>query len=236
MRYFAALGLVLLSVTPVVVSCENSDSAVRTAIADAVKARVGADADVVVSRVQIFAREGDACSRASACQVTPDPSARLGHTIRFALSAIRRDGAVTRFERIGAAEADISVTAAVVRATAVIRRGDLIPAAALESVPLPLADMPLRRMPAAAELAGAKALRDIAPGEPLMAGMVLVTPAVKTGQHVTAFSRVGSVEVSATLLAAESGVSGDIIRLVNPDSRRAMRARIVSSNRVEIIQ
>jgi flagella basal body P-ring formation protein FlgA len=237
MKYFTALSLLLLTVTPVVVSCENSDAPIRAAIVDAVKARVGGDAEVIVSRVQIFtAGNRERCRSASVCQVTPDPAARLGRTIRFTLSAIKRDGANVRFERVGAAEAAVTVTAPVARATAVIRRGELVSAANVESVQQPLSGLPLRRMPAVAELVGAKALRDIAPGERLAAGMVLVPPAVRTGQHVTAISRVGDVEVSATLMAAESGVSGDIIRLVNPDSRRAMRARILSSSRVEIVQ
>ena len=239
MRYFTALSLLLLTATPVVVSCQTSDEVVRAAIVDAVKARVGGDAEVIVDRVQIFtpnASGRDICRSSSVCQVTPDPAARLGRTIRFTLSAIKRDGAVVRFERVGAAEAAVTVTAPITRATAVIRRGELVSAANIESVQQPLSGLPLRRMPAATELVGARALRDIAPGERLSAGMVLVPPAVRTGQHVTAISRVGDVEVSATLMAAESGVSGDIIRLVNPGSRRAMRARILSSNRVEIVQ
>jgi flagella basal body P-ring formation protein FlgA len=238
MRYFAALSMLLLTATPAVVSCENSDQAVRAAIVDAVRARVGGDAEVIVDRLQIFTNTAsgrDACRASAACQVTPDPAARLGRAIRFTLSAIKRDGAVVRFERVGAAEATVTVTAPVTRATAVIRRGELVSDANVESVQQPLAGLPLRRMPAVAELVGARALRDIAPGERLSAGMVLVPPAVKTGQHVTAISRIGDVEVSATLMAAESGVSGDIIRLVNPDSRRAMRARILSSSRVEIV-
>jgi len=237
MRYFTVLGLLLLTATPVVVSCQTSDDVVRAAIVAAVKARVGGDAEVIVDRVQIFtASKREVCRAASVCQVTPDPAARIGRTIRFTLSAIRRDGATVHFERVGAAEAAVTVTAPITRATTAIRRGELVSAASVESVQQPLSGLPLRRMPAAAELVGAKALRDIAPGEQLSAGMVLVPPAIRTGQHVTAISRVGDVEVSATLMAAESGVSGDIIRLVNPDSRRAMRARILSSSRVEIVQ
>jgi flagella basal body P-ring formation protein FlgA len=236
MRYFAAISLSLLTVSPVVVSCETSDAAVRAAIVDAVKARVGADAEVVVEQTQVFTRERDICRGASACQATPDPTARLGRTVRFTLSAIRRDGPTVHFERVGAAEAIVYATTDAAQATTTIRRGDLLTAGNIESIRQPLAGMPLRRTATAAELSGAKALRDIAPGELVVAGMVLVPPAIRTGQHVTALSRVGGVEVSATLLAAESGVTGDIIRIVNPDSRRALRARILSSSKVEIVR
>jgi len=235
MRFFAALAVALLTATPVVVSCDNGASAVHAAIVEAIKARVGGDAEVIVDRVQTFTNNRDVCRTSAVCHVTPDPSARLGGTIRFTLSAVKRDGAVVRFERVGAVEAAVTVTAPVARASAAIRRGELLSAANVESVQQPLTGMPLRRLATLSELAGAKALRDIAPGEHVVAGMVLVAPAVKTGQHVTAFSRVGDVEVSATLLAAESGVTGDIIRLVNQDSRRALRARILSPSRVEII-
>jgi len=236
MRYFFAVSLLLLIATPIAVSCQDGDAAIRALVVDAVKARVGADAEVIVERAQIFTRDRAACGSPSACQATPDPSARTGRTIRFALSAIRREGSVVRFERIGAIEADVHVNADVTRATAAVRRGEPITPGNIQSVRLSLVNRPLRRLPAPAELSGATALRDIAPGETIAPGMVLVQPAIRTGQRVTAVSKAGGIEVSATLMASESGVSGDIIRMVNPDSRRAMRARILSPTRVEIVQ
>jgi len=236
MRIFAAVSVLLLLATSVVVSCQNSDSALRAAIADAVRARVGAGTEVIVGSVQVFSRDRDACRGAAGCQVTPDPAARLGRTVRFTLSTVRHEGPVVRFERIGVAEAGVTVKTAAVRATAVIRRGETISPANAERVEAKLEDVPLRRVPDLDDVLGATALRDIAPGERLSAGMILIPPAIRTGQHVTAFSRIGDVEVSANLMAAESGVSGDVIRLVNPDSRRSLRARIVSSSRVEVIQ
>ena len=236
MKYFIALSLSLLVVTPIAVSCQTGDAPIRAVLVDAIKARMGADTEVIVDRVQIFTRDRSACASPAVCQATPDPAARTGRTIRFALSVIRRDGATTRFERIGSAEAEVFVNADVTRTTAAVRRGEPLSAARIESVRQSLVNRPLRRLPAVAELLSATALRDIAPGETIAPGMVLVPPAIRTGQHVTAVSRLGGVEVSATLMASESGVSGDIIRMVNPDSRRALRARILSPSRVEIVQ
>jgi len=235
MRIFAAISVLLLLATSVVVSCQNRDSALRAAIAGAVKARLGAGAEVIVGSVQIFTRDPDACRGGAECQVTPDPAARLGHTIRFTLSAVRHDGPAVRFERIGVAEAGVTVSAAVPRATAVIRRGDALSPANVDAAAETLSDVPLRRLPDLNDVIGARAVRDIAPGERLAAGMILIPPAIRTGQHVTAYSRVDGIEVSASLMAAESGVSGDIIRLVNPDSRKSLRARILSPSRVEVI-
>src|SRR5204863_8697117 len=121
-------------------------------IVEAVKARVGTDAEVIVGPLQFFTRTADACG--TACQVTPDPAARAGKTIRFTLSAIRREGTVARFERVGVAEASVQVTADATRATAVIRRGDLLSADNVESVRQPLTGMPLRRLATLSELAG----------------------------------------------------------------------------------
>ncbi len=47
--------------------------------------------------------------------------------------------------------------------------------------------------------------------------------------------RVGGVELAGSLVAAGNGAADDVIRVVNKDSRRAMRARVVRSGEVEVI-
>ena len=44
-----------------------------------------------------------------------------------------------------------------------------------------------------------------------------------------------TVEAAATLVAAGSGSEGDVIRVVNRDSRRALRARVVAPGMGEIL-
>ena len=233
MRIFLVASLFLIAASPAVVSCDDRDAAVREAIGASVRQRLGADAEVIVERVRIFSHLTDAC--ASACVATPDPAARLGRTIRFGLQTTARDANTPRLVRVGSAEASIRVTVPGVRARTVIHRGDVVSSRDVESAPIELSDTPLRRTPVEAEVVGARALRDIAAGETVTAATVIVIPAVRTGQQVTGVSHFGGVEVSATLRAVESGVTGDIIRLVNPASRHDLRARILSSTKVEVI-
>ncbi len=233
MRIYLALGLFLIASAPVVASCEDRDGAVREAIGAALKQRVGADAEVIVGALRIFSRTADPC--AATCVVTPDPGSLLGQTIRFALQTPAKGTATPRLIRTGSVEASVRVTVPGVRAATIIHRGDVVSDQEVRKASIDLSGVPLRRSLVVADVVGARALRDIAAGEQLTPSMLLVLPVVRTGQHVTGLSRFGGAEVSATLMAAESGVSGDIIRMVNPDSRRPLRARILSSTLVEIV-
>jgi flagella basal body P-ring formation protein FlgA len=52
---------------------------------------------------------------------------------------------------------------------------------------------------------------------------------------VLVVAAVGAVEVSATFVAADGGAAGDLIRVMNPDTRRYVRGRIVKKGLVEVI-
>jgi flagella basal body P-ring formation protein FlgA len=94
---------------------------------------------------------------------------------------------------------------------------------------------PLRVPPSASAVSGCRVLRDIQAGAAVTAASVMAKLAVRTGQTVTAVSRASGIEVSASMVAADSGNPGSIIRVVNRDTRRALRARIISTGIVEII-
>ena len=53
---------------------------------------------------------------------------------------------------------------------------------------------------------------------------------------VRAVARVGEVEVSATMTAVQDGVEGAVIRVVNKESRRELRAKVVEPGVVEVMQ
>jgi flagella basal body P-ring formation protein FlgA len=96
--------------------------------------------------------------------------------------------------------------------------------------------VPLRRLPIASDVIGARALHDIATGA-LIAGSAVAMPgAVKSGQTVRAVATVGAVEVTASLVSMQNGQIGDVIRVVNKDSRRELRARVIGEGAVEVIQ
>jgi flagella basal body P-ring formation protein FlgA len=83
---------------------------------------------------------------------------------------------------------------------------------------------------------GSKTLRDLPPGVCIVRGAIAARPDVRTGQDVTAISAIDGVVVSAQLVAAESGDAGSVIRVVNQQSRRSLKARIVSPGTVEILK
>ena len=48
-------------------------------------------------------------------------------------------------------------------------------------------------------------------------------------------ARIGAVEVRGRAIAAQSGGLGETVIVVNPDSRKRLRARIVADATVEVI-
>jgi len=58
---------------------------------------------------------------------------------------------------------------------------------------------------------------------------------VRAGDRVRAVARVGGVEAVVIAIAEQSGSAQQVIRVVNPDSRRAIRARVVAPGEVEVV-
>jgi flagella basal body P-ring formation protein FlgA len=93
----------------------------------------------------------------------------------------------------------------------------------------------LRRLPTLAEVLGGRALRDLPAGACVVAGAVVLQPVVRAGDDVTLIAGGADFQVSAAMTAVESGAVGAVIHVVNRDSRRALRARIVSKGMVQIL-
>ncbi len=74
-------------------------------------------------------------------------------------------------------------------------------------------------------------------GEPLPPRSTPTRPPtlVRAGDRVRATARVGGVEAVVIAIAAQNGVAQQIIRVVNPDSRRAIRVRVVAAGEVEVV-
>jgi flagella basal body P-ring formation protein FlgA len=60
-------------------------------------------------------------------------------------------------------------------------------------------------------------------------------PLVRAGQEVLGIARVGGIEAEARLVAADNGEVGSVIRVVNPQSRRPLKARVIRAGVVEVI-
>lgn len=201
---------------------------VEQAIADAVRARMGDQADVEVAQLEM------ACEHDYVyLQAVPEPDARMGQRVYFRLLGSDGRGGAPR--PAGSASAVVSVAVPHVRARALVPRGRELREGDIERTQAPIVGMPLRRLPTLAEVAGARTLVNLAPGEVLTRTTVAARPAVKSGQVVRATARVGGLEVTALLVAAQDGAPGSVIRVVNKESRRELRARVIEPGIVEVI-
>lgn len=192
------------------------------AIEQAVADRIGGDVAVQVTSLQTTVADEPGL----VAQV--DPAARLGQPTRFVLTS---DGV-----RRGAAIATLQVQTRFARATKAIPRDQSITHDAFEVVTGELPAIAMRRVPAPDEIVGLKARRAIARGEALTSTVVMMQPAVRSGQEVTVKVSVGRIEVTGVAVASGSGQAGDIIRVMQPRSRRLVKARILGPGTVEVIE
>ncbi len=81
---------------------------------------------------------------------------------------------------------------------------------------------------------GSHARRTLAVGETVTALSVRRAPLVKSGDELVMRARIGRVEVTARAVASQVGELGDVIRVVNADSGRVLKAEIVGPGEVEV--
>jgi flagella basal body P-ring formation protein FlgA len=230
LRAMAGAGALAIAIVPLGAQAPNPGAAgavanvdaIRHAIATAVVARVGTGADVDVQLASAIAPtwHGDLTS------VAIDPAARLGAPV-FA-TFLAGPSASLRVS------ATVRIVADYVRASHAIPAGQVIAAGDITPVRDVVPAMPLRHLPTAGEVIGAKSIRRMAAGDILQAGFVVIAPVVTIGEPVTAIARIGDLEVAARFIAADNGRIGDLIRIVNPDTKRSLRARVVKAGTVEV--
>jgi flagella basal body P-ring formation protein FlgA len=199
---------------------------VPAAIEHAVQQRMG---DVRVEVVEVTAsRHSDPESAVASLTAAPEPGARLGRAMRFVLSA---NGA-----RVGSVVAKLKVTGSAVRSSRPVARGEGLEGSAIEVEDVELTGVLLDRLPTMEEIVGAQARRDIRAGEVLTDAAVAVPPLVKSGDEVRVSVSTGAIEVTGMGRASGSGRVGDLIRVLMPSSRKALKARITGPGSVEIVR
>lgn len=228
-RVIAALALALVAAT-VRASDDAGDAAVVAAITRAVQARVGDGFLVHVENLTARVAAGDAVTAA-----VPAPGSRLSQIIHFALVGARSAGSTGGTRRIGDAVARVRVTGPVVRAARDLARGRTLAADDIRVQEGEAGGAPLGPLPGPAEAIGAETRRPIRAGELLTPAVIRVAPLVESGQVVVAVAIVGSVGVEGRAIAAQHGGLGEIVRLVNPESRRSLRGRVIGPGRVEVL-
>jgi flagella basal body P-ring formation protein FlgA len=192
----------------------------RRALVSAVLERMGPSAEVVVGAI-------NPSWDGPFTRVAIDPSARIGGPV--AITIFTGPAASVRVSAV------VKVVVDYVVAGRPVPGGQVLVAADVTAVRGVVAQVPFRRLPTLAEVVGARGLRPLAPGEIIQPSFVAAIPLVRAGQTVTARARIGSVEASLTFTAVDGGAPGDVIRIVNPDTRRTLRARVVSAGLVEVI-
>jgi len=192
------------------------------AIGRAVARRFGGHVTVVVTALDT------AVAGEPGLEALPDPAARTGRPVRYAL--------VSNGIRRGAAVASVKVLGQFARAARAIDRGESITESALAVVDGELPDAPFARLPQAQDVVGLTARRAIAPGEPLTPAVLVVPPVVRSGDRVTVNITLGHVQATGTGIASGSGQVGDIVRVLQPDSRVPLRAKIVGPGTVEVVR
>ena len=222
-RFVVALGIV---VTVFNVGASSVSRLVATtpaeAIERAVAQRIGGDVAVRVTTLQT-----DVASEAGlAAQL--DPTARLGQPMRVVM--------VSGWLRRGAAVATVQAVARFARAAHAIGRDEAITSADIDIVTGELPGIALRRLPAPGEIVGLKTRRAIAAGEALTSAVLIAPPSVKSGDKVTVKVTVGNVEVTGHAIASGTGNDGDVIHILQPNTRRPVKARILGPGSVEVVE
>jgi flagella basal body P-ring formation protein FlgA len=199
------------------------DTRVRDAITAAIRERIGAHADVSIDTLTI---ESDV--DAGTVRAVPEPGSQLGRVIRFTL----RSGDMRA--RTGSATAMVRVSVEHAHTTRALDRGVAIADGDVAAASHDIAGV-LRPLPTLRDAAHARTIRPMAADACITASTVAALPAVRGGHDVVAVARIGSVEARTIVTASQSGDPGSIIRVVNRQSQRPLKARVVSEGLVEII-
>jgi flagella basal body P-ring formation protein FlgA len=211
-------------------SARGGDPLVREAIVAAVKARMGNAATVTVGEMRVRGLDtidGMAIARVVA---VPDAGSRVGGFVRFLLF---EDAKHER--RAGSVDAEVHVSAPHLRARRALAHRTVLAPDDLERVTADVGRMPMEAMPDEQLLAGARVTRPIAEGKPVLASMVASTQLVKSGDEVQTVVRIGALEARGSAVASQSGALGDEIRVVNVESKRALKARVTGQGEVRVI-
>jgi len=203
-------------------------SSVHDAVVAAVRARVGADAEVEVEHVDALSPLGGAVTDAVIL-----PGAVIGGPLGVMLrGTAQHDGA--SLVPVGRATVRVRVSLSHRHTTRALGRGSRLADADLAVAHHILPRGALRAWPDVAALTDARVLRDLPEDACLTWQVVAPSPAVVAGREVSAVVRDGHVEVRATLVAVDSGTIGEVVRVTHTETRRVMRARVIGRAEVEI--
>ena len=199
-----------------------AEAAARRAVQDV----FGADAEVRFSGpVLTLAPEGGVIAAA-----VPEPSSRTAGPVRFVLY-----GDLDQSQRVGRLSVRVDVRARHVRATQKVAARASITPDAVEVVTDDIGRQVLAPLPTMPVVTAATTRKALIPGEVITSIAIVAPSLVSSGQEVVTVARVGGLEVRGRAIAAQSGGLGETVIVVNPDSKRRLRGRIVADALVEVV-
>jgi flagella basal body P-ring formation protein FlgA len=205
-----------------------ADQAAAIAAAQvAVVAAFGGDADVAIDRPVLSMAAG----APAATFAVVEPGSRTGGPVRFVLYV--REGAANR--RVGRLGAEVRVRAPHVRVRTAVEARTTPAAAALDVVRDDVGRQLLAPLPVLAAATSATTRRTLVAGEVVTASLLATPDAVASGDEVITVARVGGLEVRGRAIAFQSGSAGDTVIVVNPDSRKRLRGRVIGPALVEVL-
>jgi flagella basal body P-ring formation protein FlgA len=208
-----------------------AEAAARAAIVDAVRARLGVAAEIGIDRLWL----PNLPETAAALTAIAEPGARVGRPISFRLVAAAQETPGGQSVRYGSALASLTVRVPHARLVAPLRPGDVVASGeAAESVDV-VSGVRLQRLPLSSEVAGARARQAIPAGAVVEEWMLEREPLVRSGDLVGVRTVVDGVEARTMAKAGERGALGSVIRLVNLQSGRSLRGRVVAKGEVEVV-
>lgn len=205
---------------------------VHRAVVEAVRARVGADADVVVEPSGPVGAWPDGRVVVDA-ELPPGASTRA--PMRIYVRASVPGAAGPTVARVAAFAVDVRVAVSHWHTTRAVRRGGILDARDLVQVRHVLAPGTLQRPAGEVLLVGSRVARDLAAGACLSTAPVLPALAVLAGDEVNAVLRLPGVEVRTRMVAVDAGKVGAAVRVRALEGKTVIRARIVGRGEVEIV-
>ncbi|MEK7475390.1 MAG: flagellar basal body P-ring formation chaperone FlgA [Candidatus Coatesbacteria bacterium] len=122
-----------------------------------------------------------------------------------------------------------------VQAARSLEPGTVLAEADLTDAEADLAEVPEDAATSRDTLVGQRVLRPMQAGAWVRRSAVAQPLQVRRGSQVMLVARIGSVEARASAQAREEGGAGDIITVVNLNSKRSLRARVVGAGLVEAV-
>lgn len=186
------------------------------------------------SEVEVFLSDAS-CEHVEARGViehaVAEPGSRTDGPVRFVLLGRRGDRRV----RLGRLAAVVQVRAPHARARLALASGTVLDDSLVTTATDLVGRVTFGTLVTPGEISGAQVKRPVA-ADAVLTTTVVVRPApVRSGADVVTVARVSGVEVRGRAVAAQSGRLGDIVLVVNPDSRKRLRGRVVAEGTVEVM-